>query len=55
MKLLVFDNKKFKRRKLMKTAHKFLWIAVLLSLGYLAGVAFPKFGKPIVSKVGLGG
>lgn len=55
MKLLVFDNSKFKRRKLMKSAHKVGIVLLLLVVGYLAGVAFPKFGKPIVSKVGLGG
>lgn len=35
--------------------HHWGWTVAVLVLAYLAGVAFPKFGRPIVSKIGLGG
>lgn len=35
--------------------HHYMFLAVVVVLAYLAGVAFPSAGRPIVSKLGLGG
>lgn len=48
-----FNNKR-KRSKQQMKKHHWLVLAVIVVVAYLAGVAYPSLGKPIVSKIGLG-
>jgi hypothetical protein len=51
--VIPFNNNRKRSKSKMKKYH-WLVLALVIFVAYLAGVAYPTLGRPIVSKIGLG-